>query len=226
MNAQPKEQWPVNAGPDPSVPQVYAAIIQVMKAIGAAGISKDRKNEQQGYKFRGIDDVYNALNGILAEANLCILPRVLKRDVTERATQKGGVLFYVVLDMEFDFISALDGSKHVVAVVGEAMDSADKATNKAMSAGYKYACMEAFCIPTEGDNDADRTTHEVAPKPVPEDCWIALNDAAKLGESELRSVWKNQISEETRNLITSAHTQKWETIKAIAAATDRAKKAA
>lgn len=227
MSAQPKEAWPVNAAPAPTaVPQVYAAIIKVMKAIGTAGISKDRKNEQQGYKFRGIDDVYNALNGILADANLVILPRVLKRDVTERATQKGGVLFYVVLDMEFDFVSAIDASKHVVAVVGEAMDSGDKATNKAMSAGYKYACMEAFCIPTEGDNDADRTTHEVAARAVPEDCWIALNDAAKIGEAELRSVWKNQISEETRNLITSAHNQKWETIKSIAVATDRAKKAA
>jgi hypothetical protein len=226
MNAQVKEQWPVDAQPVQSgAPQVYAAIIQVMKAIGAAGISKDRKNEQQGYKFRGIDDVYNALNGILAEANLCILPRVLKRDVTERATQKGGVLFYVVLDMEFDFISALDGSKHVVAVVGEAMDSADKATNKAMSAGYKYACMEAFCIPTEGDNDADKTTHDVAARPVPDDCWTALNDAAKLGEAELRRVWKNDISEPTRDLITSAHGTKWDTIKAIATGVDNQKKA-
>src|SRR5690606_19364534 len=46
---------------------------------------------------------------------------------------------------------------------GEAMDSADKATNKAMSAAYKYAAFQTFCIPTEGDNDADATTHEVAP---------------------------------------------------------------
>jgi hypothetical protein len=44
------------------------------------------------------------------------------------------------------------------------MDSADKATNKAMSAAYKYAAMQAFCIPTSGDNDADATSHEVAPR--------------------------------------------------------------
>lgn len=47
---------------------------------------------------------------------------------------------------------------------GEAMDSADKATNKAMSAAYKYAALMAFAIPTEGDNDADATTYEVAPR--------------------------------------------------------------
>jgi len=145
------------------VGKVYKAITQVIAKIAKEGISKDRSNQQQNYKFRGIDDVYNALSSCLSEAQLCILPRVLKREVTERASKSGGTLFYVVLDVEFDFVSAEDGSKHTVAVIGEAMDSADKATNKAMSAAYKYACLQAFCIPTEGDNDADSTTHEVTP---------------------------------------------------------------
>ena len=48
------------------------------------------------------------------------------------------------------------------------MDSGDKSSNKAMSAAYKYACFLAFAIPTEGDNDADSHTHEVAaPKGKP-----------------------------------------------------------
>jgi hypothetical protein len=46
-------------------------------------------------------------------------------------------------------------------MIGEAMDSGDKSSNKAMSAAYKYAAFQAFCIPTEGDNDADATTHDV-----------------------------------------------------------------
>ena len=201
-------------------PKVYAAISTVMAAVGKSGISKDRKNELQGYKFRGIDDVYNALSGLLAGASLCMLPRVKSRTVTERVTSKGSTLFYVVLEVEFDLVCALDASKHVIAVVGEAMDSGDKATNKAMSAAYKYACMQVFCIPTEGDNDADAQTHEVAAKPVPVDCWLALEDAAKLGEQELRAVWKNDISPQTRDIITSAHSAKWELIKAIAAKAD------
>lgn len=148
-----------------NVPQVYSAIAEVMAKLAKVGIGKNNKNAQQGYKFRGIDDVYNALAPFLAESRLLILPRVKSRTVTERETKSGGVLFYVVLDVEFDFVSALDGSKHTVQVVGEAMDSGDKASNKAMSAAYKYACMEAFCIPTEGDNDADATTHEgISPK--------------------------------------------------------------
>lgn len=147
--------------PFENVPHVYKAIAQVMAEIASTGIAKDRKNDQQGYKFRGIDDVYNAMAPILAGASLCILPYVKSREVVERQTRNGGVLFYVTVAVDFHLVSALDGSRHVISVVGEAMDSADKATNKAMSAAYKYACMQAFCIPTEGDNDADKTTHEV-----------------------------------------------------------------
>lgn len=141
--------------------KVYRAINKVQADIAKEGIGKDRKNEQQGYKFRGIDDVYNALAPLLAAHGLCILPRVTAREVVERTNAKGTALFYVTVGVEFDFVCAEDGSKHTVVTYGEAMDSGDKATNKAMSAAYKYACMQAFSIPTEGDNDPDATTHEV-----------------------------------------------------------------
>lgn len=146
------------------VPKVYAAISAVQKALCSEGIGKDRKNQQQGYAFRGIDDVYNALSPILANNGLCILPRILTRSVSEHPTKSGGNLFYVTVEAEFDLVAASDGSKHTIRTFGEAMDSGDKATNKAMSAAYKYACMQAFAIPTEGDNDADSKTHQPVAK--------------------------------------------------------------
>lgn len=142
--------------------KVYAAITAITGELSKVGLAKTNTNSQQGYKFRGIDDVYGALSGLLARYHLCVLPRVVDRQVAERETRNGGVLFYTVLRVEFDFVSAEDASKHTVCTVGEAMDSGDKSSNKAMSAAYKYACIQAFCIPTEGDNDADATTHEVA----------------------------------------------------------------
>lgn len=162
------------------VPHVYQAIAEVMATIGKEGIAKDRKNDQQGYNFRGIDDVYNALAPILSGAGLCILPFVKDRQVVERQTQRGGVLFYVTVHVEFALVSAKDGSTHTISVVGEAMDSGDKATNKAMSAAYKYACMQAFCIPTEGDNDADKTTHVVAPAKAPLVTQLEIDTISKL----------------------------------------------
>jgi len=146
-----------------SFTKVYKAINAVQTDLATVGITKDRRNQQgSGYNFRGIDDVYNTIAPLLAKHGLCILPRVLAREVTERLSQKGGALFYVTVEVEFDFVAAEDGSKHVVKTFGEAMDSGDKATNKAMSAAYKYACFQAFSIPTEADNDADAHTHAVA----------------------------------------------------------------
>lgn len=142
---------------------VYKAINAVQRELATVGITKDRRNTQQGYNFRGIDDVFNALSPLLAKHGLCILPRVTERDQVERQTAKGGTLFFVTVGMEFDFIASEDGSKHTIKTFGEAMDSADKATNKAMSAAYKYAALQAFAIPTEADNDAEAHHHEVTP---------------------------------------------------------------
>jgi hypothetical protein len=166
-------------------PNVYARIAAVSAEMAKEGIGKSRSNAQQGYKFRGIDDVFNALAPNLAKHWLVIVPRILSRECTERQTQKGGVLFSVVVEAEFDFCSALDGSKHTARTYGEAMDSGDKATNKAMSAAYKYAAFQTFCIPTEGDNDADAVTPEPikaterGPRKITEDQRTELADAVR-----------------------------------------------
>jgi ERF superfamily protein len=214
---------------------VYECIAAVSDEIAKTGISKDRKNQQQGYSFRGIDDVYNALAPMLAKHKLVILPRILSRSVTERETQKGGVLFNVVVEAEFDFVSARDGSKHTARTYGEAMDSADKATNKAMSAAYKYAAFQSFCIPTEGENDADATTPpevKAAQKPQANgDDYgqrsYATNQAyatftadlmvaAEKGTAALMSVF-NKANPELRHHITRHDKSAWAAMQATAA---------
>ena len=153
------------AANDPHVPHVALAIKAIMKEVRKDGIAKDSKNTQQNFNFRGIDAVLNVLSGMLPEADLIIIPRVISRTQVERVTAKGGALFFSTVEADYTFQSTLDGSEKVVGpFYGEAMDSADKATNKAMSAAYKYMAIQTFCIPTEGDNDADATTHEVVPR--------------------------------------------------------------
>ena len=176
--------------------KVYEKIAAVTADLSKIGIAKDSKNAQQGYQFRGIDQVYGALSPLLSKHGLCILPRVKDRQVLERQTKSGGALFYTTLLVEFDFVAAEDGSKHTVITVGEAMDSGDKSSNKAMSAAYKYAAFQTFCIPTEADNDADATTHEVAATPVVDP---AIETAIDLAEdmAQLTSLFK-QLSVEER----------------------------
>lgn len=151
--------------------QIAASAVHVFQAMNAVaaemsqeGIEKARSNTQQGFKFRGIDDVLNSLSSKFAKHKLLMLPRVVDRSVIDRQTAKGGTLIYTTLDVEFDFVSAVDGSTVTIRTVGEAMDSGDKSANKAMSAAYKYAAIQAFAIPTEGMLDADQETHQVAPQ--------------------------------------------------------------
>ena len=160
--------------------KVYQAINAVQTELAKIGISKSSRNSQgAGYNFRGIDAVYNVLSSIMAQHGLCIIPRMLSRSCEERTSKSGGALFYVTVEAEFDLVSAEDGSKHTAKTFGEAMDSGDKATNKAMSAAYKYMAFQTFAIPTEGDNDADGHTHEVSAKTINEmaDHIIAIQDA-------------------------------------------------
>jgi hypothetical protein len=129
---------------------VYQAINAVSAELAASGIAKSRRNEQDDYAYRGIEDVLRALAPLLANHKLCVLPRVVERQALRLETDQ-----FVVLRVAFDLVSAIDGSNHVVESFGEAIDDSDKGTAKAMSAAYKAAMLQVFCIPVpEEDVDA------------------------------------------------------------------------
>jgi hypothetical protein len=148
--------------PPPRVLAVFAAIRHVMEDMAKAGVGKLKTNSQQNFKYRGVDDVMDALAPSLARHGLIIVPHVNDRLVAERESRAGGTLFHTLLRIDYDFIGVSDGSVlHVGPIYGEAMDSGDKATNKAMATAYKYVCVQTFCIPVTGD-DPDETTHQIA----------------------------------------------------------------
>ena len=140
--------------------KIYPAIMTVMEEIGVIG--KTRKNPQQGYSFRGIDDVLNNLQPALLRAKVFVVPRMMEVHREEKPTKQGGVLNYTTVKAEFDFCSAEDGSKVTASTYGEGMDSSDKSTNKAMSAALKYAIIQTFAIPTEELIDSERDHPEPA----------------------------------------------------------------
>ena len=142
-----------------NIPLIYKKIIEVMADINAIG--KDRRNQQQGFQFRGIDDVMNELHSSLAKCGVFVLPKVLEETRTTGKTSRGGDMFYTRLKINFGFY-AEDGSHVDAVVIGEAMDTGDKASNKALSIGLKYAMLQVFCIPTEDEKDPDA----VSPQPA------------------------------------------------------------
>lgn len=145
--------------------KIYKLIPAIMGDIGA--IEKTRSNTQQNYKFRGIDDVYSALQPLLVKYGVFYIPKVLARESIERQSKSGTALIYTTVTMSFTFVTD-DQSFIEVVTVGEAMDSGDKSSNKAMSMALKTAAIQLFCIPTQEDMDTENHSPEVLPRgPMP-----------------------------------------------------------
>lgn len=155
--------------------KIYAAISAVMEDVGA--VKKSDKNTYDNYVFRGIDAVMNALYPAMVKNKVFATPTVLDVQREERTNSKGTNMMYTVLTVKYTFFTD-DGSNVDCIVIGEAMDRSDKSTNKALSAAFKYACFQTFCIPTEDLlQDADAESPEIgrkAEKKEPADPkWIA-----------------------------------------------------
>lgn len=142
---------------------IYKKMSEVMKDVKY--VSKDQKNTVQGFKFRGVDQFVNALYPALTKHGVFMTPRCVseKQEIREvtRSNGKQGADKHVTIMMEYDFY-AEDGSKVTVGPIpGEAVDSGDKATNKALSAALKYALIQTFSIPTEDMAEGDKDTVEL-----------------------------------------------------------------
>lgn len=162
--------------------QIHEAIAAIMGEVGA--ISKENKNSAQGYYFRGIDDVYIAVHNLFAKHGVFSVPTVLESVTEEKTSTKGSTLIYRILKIRYDFF-AKDGSSISATVIGEGMDSGDKASNKAMSVAHKYAILQLLAIPTEDTVDPEIDSHEVKPRPAPESTY-AIEDYEKLKELDVQ----------------------------------------
>jgi hypothetical protein len=149
-------------------PEVYRAINAVTAALSGDGIPKSRTNPIELYQYRSIDDVLGRLAPLIAEHRLCILPRVIERISTERPSPATPMRVNVMVRVAFDLVSVEDGSVHTVEAFGEALDDGDKGTAKAMSAAYKAAMLQAFCIPVAGTEDADASASKLVTRLSPQ----------------------------------------------------------
>lgn len=186
--------------------EIYQAIIGVMSDIGVIG--KEKKNAQQGFKYRGVDDVMNALQPVMVQHGLFVVPEIIDQKREERQTKNKGNLIYSVCTVRYTFY-AKDGSSVQCVVIGEGMDSGDKATNKAMSIAFKYACFQVFCIPTEEMKDPDAEVHTVAPREEPKiaAATAKANDVKRLlvkvtGDKQVAAqVWNEQYKQDSGDIV-------------------------
>lgn len=186
--------------------RIFSAICGVMEDIGAVG--KNDINKTQGFKYRGIDAVMNALSPAMVKHKVFCVPELLDQTREERRTAKGNSLIYSICRMRYRFYTT-DGSHIEAVTVGEGMDSGDKATNKAMAIAFKYACFQTFCIPTEElMDDPDKESPEASEK---------KKEARKIKQEPVpnKSNENNSENKEKKEVETVATSQKSEMIQNV-----------
>lgn len=147
---------------NPATGSIHMALAAIMRDMTA--VAKARENTAQGFKFRGIDDVYNELHPIFAAHGVVCLPLVDTISIAEAGRTKAGhPINRSVVTIGYRF-SASDGSSVEAKMVGEGLDSADKATAKALSAAHKYLLLQTFLVPTSDIVDADYYPPTVNPR--------------------------------------------------------------
>lgn len=165
---------------------IYQKIVEIGRKVKA--LPKNRKNPQQGFMFRGIDDCMNVLHDSFAEAGVFIIPTAETYEVSERVTKQGTIQYCTRCRFRFQFV-AEDGSSISSTVIGEACDTGDKGMNKAMSIALKYALLQMFLIPTEEKKDPDYDTpEETTTRKLLIESAIARVNAAK-SRKQLEDAW-------------------------------------
>ena len=136
---------------------IAQALSEIMKAVG--GIAKKDRNQAQGFNFRGIDSVVNAVSPALQKFGVVIVPSVEEYDYqTVEIGKNRTPMGHVRVKVTYTFIGA-NGDAIKATVVGEAMDSGDKATAKAMSVAFRTALLQSLALPTD-EVDPDASSYE------------------------------------------------------------------
>ena len=142
---------------------IQACLVAVMGEVTAVG--KNDKNTHQGFNFRGIDAVVNAVGPALRKHHVVVMPEVVDYTYGEIEIGKDRKLTgHAKVKVRYSFYGP-EGDALTTTVVAESMDSGDKATAKAMSVAFRTALLQALCLPTN-EPDPDASTYERAePKP-------------------------------------------------------------
>lgn len=187
---------------------IYGKIASILKETKA--ITKSEKNQQQGFKFRGIDNVMNELHELFAKNDVFILQEVKDFTTENRPTKSGGTNTFTRATITFRYTTT-DGSYVETTNVGEAMDSGDKGMNKAMSIALKYSLLQMFLIPTEEQKDPDAVTPEET-----DFLQMALQEIERATTMQgLVAVWNNYPSLQNDKTFSSAMTNRKSYIKSI-----------
>ncbi|HDY89116.1 MAG TPA: single-stranded DNA-binding protein [bacterium] len=172
-------------------PKIYGKILDIQDEIPAILKNREfKQNDRTVYKFRGIDDLYNALNPLFKKHRVFMTPEILEHDSTEKLSAAGKTLFYEKMVIKYRLYTE-DGSYVEASTKGIGMDSGDKAGNKAMSVAQKYALIQIFSIPTDEPKDPENNGHQVKQRETitpAHKMWKVAVDHLKKPDSKMKDI--------------------------------------
>lgn len=155
-----------NAIVDAEQVPVHVAWARVMADVQS--ISKaDRRDDIGGrYNFRGVDRVVNAVGPALRRHGVLVFPtRILSIDYREARTAKGTAMQDCTVTVQWTVRGPKGDDLPPMESAGQATDTQDKATSKAISVAQRVLFLASLQIPTQ-DPDIDRG-HERGERPTP-----------------------------------------------------------
>lgn len=134
----------------------------VMRDVQA--IKKGERNNAQGFSFRGIDTVMNAVGPVLREHGVSITPYPEDITTSSYETSRGTTMFSAIVKMRYT-VRGPAGDSFDGGAFGEAADAGDKAVSKAQSVAYRVFLLQGLTIPTD-DPEPDAESHQRASRPA------------------------------------------------------------
>jgi hypothetical protein len=123
-------------------PTVVELLSRVMEDVQA--VRKGDRNQQQGFNFRGIDAVVNAVGPALRKHGVVAVPVAVSSHFESYQSRQGAQMRNTVLTVTWRFHGP--AGDHVDAqTMGEASDAGDKSVTKAHSVAYRTLLLQALC---------------------------------------------------------------------------------
>lgn len=157
---------------------VHEAWAAVMADVQALGKNQRVDSGPARFNFRGVDDVMNAVGPALRTHGVSVVPVQVHATAENVTTKSGAQMRNVTVFVQYA-INGPDGDSMPGAAAGEAADSGDKATPKAMSVAFRTFLLQSLCLPTD-EPDPDTHQYERAPQETPEQ--MALRGIAQAAD--------------------------------------------
>ena len=188
---------------------IQQSLIEVMKEVGAVG--KNDRNTSQGFAFRGIDAVINAVSPAFQKHGVIVVPTVVEKDSSMIESAKGKAMTHVQLKVAYTFYGN-EGDFISATVYSEAMDYGDKATAKAMSVALRTALLQTLALPTdEPDPDSqsyergsDKVANPVRTKSMPGEFKSATAEEIQMAKEALDQIAEIEDMQELKNFYQGA----------------------